>query len=278
MDIILKDKNGVVLQTTNKICKEDIQVRVQTEEVTIKPTELDQVKEGLFSKVTVVGDENFKEENIREGTSMFGKIGTMKGADEEIVTSFISSVDDSLGANCTKLPNGLTSIGAYAFARCTNLALTELPDSVTSIKTYAFQYCTNLALTKLPQNLTSIGASAFQNCSKLAIKEIPASLTVLDGYNHFTNCTGLTEITFLGNVTQIGSASNPIFGGCSNLAKLAFPNVTSVPTLSYGQFLNGTKIASGKGYIYVPDNLVDSFKTATNWSTYKNYIKGISEL
>ena len=41
---------------------------------------------------------------------------------------------------------------------------------------------------------------------------------------------------------------------------------------------NNSSISTRTGYIYVPDNLVDSYKTATNWSTYANQIKPISEL
>ena len=32
------------------------------------------------------------------------------------------------------------------------------------------------------------------------------------------------------------------------------------------------------GYIYVPDALVDSYKKATNWVTYADQIKPLSEL
>ena len=32
------------------------------------------------------------------------------------------------------------------------------------------------------------------------------------------------------------------------------------------------------GYIYVPDALVDSYKTATNWSVFADQIKPLSEL
>lgn len=31
------------------------------------------------------------------------------------------------------------------------------------------------------------------------------------------------------------------------------------------------------GYIYVPDALVDSYKAATNWSTYASQIRPLSE-
>lgn len=40
----------------------------------------------------------------------------------------------------------------------------------------------------------------------------------------------------------------------------------------------GTKIASGTGYVYVPDELVEEYKVATNWSTFANQIKPLSEL
>lgn len=36
-------------------------------------------------------------------------------------------------------------------------------------------------------------------------------------------------------------------------------------------------IVKGTGAIYVPDSEVEAFKTATNWSTYANVIKGWSE-
>jgi len=41
---------------------------------------------------------------------------------------------------------------------------------------------------------------------------------------------------------------------------------------------SNTPIANGTGYIYVPDDLVDAYKTATNWATYASQIKPISEL
>ena len=42
--------------------------------------------------------------------------------------------------------------------------------------------------------------------------------------------------------------------------------------------LKGTTIENGTGYVYVPDDMVDTYKSATNWSTYASQIKGMSEL
>ena len=92
----------------------------------------------------------------------------------------------------TALPcefNGITSIGSYAFAYCTNLALTSLPESLTSIDNYAFNNCTNLALTSLPENLTSIGNYAFHGCTSLTsltFKGTPTSISV-DAFRYCNN-------------------------------------------------------------------------------------------
>ena len=49
-------------------------------------------------------------------------------------------------------------------------------------------------------------------------------------------------------------------------------------TLANTNAFTNTPIESGTGYIYVLDELVDSYKSATNWSTYAEQIKPISEL
>ena len=219
------------------------------------------------------------------------------GGDEELATSYLSSIDDTLGQNTTKLPNGITSIGDYAFYGRSNLALTSLPNSITSIGDYAFDSCGNLALTSLPSNLLKIGQRAFSYCSNLAVTNLPDTLITLSDYAFqscfklkitsipagvieipsycFRYCNSLTEITMHGNITVI---NNYAFQSCNTLAKIVFPNVTGVPTLSNVNAFNYTPIETGTGYIYVPDSLVDSFKSATNWSTYADQIKPLSEL
>ena len=172
------------------------------------------------------------------------------------------------------LSNNITSIPDYAFYYCGKLALTNLPSNITSIGTSAFQNCTNLALTELPSNITSIGTSTFQNCSNLALTSLPEGITKLNS-TVFYSCKNLFEITCNGLIAEIG---NQAFDNCSNLAKFVLPNITKVPTLQQTSAFNNTPIKNGTGYIYVPDALVDSFKSATNWSTYANQIKGLSEL
>ena len=364
--ITLKDKEGVVLHTAKKHCKEDIEVDIDAKQITISPSTEQQIQEGLFGEVIIPAvtadiDEDIKPEHIIEGVNILGVDGGFKGVDssgatatsedmlknktayinneevqgaietydgsytgEAIVGSewealFEAAINNDSGANITKLPanltsikqyafyektdmvltelpNNITSIGKYAFYKCTNLALTELPYQLIDIPSSCFQQCTKLALTKLPDGITKIGNKAFDSCSNMELTELPSGLITIDTYA-FQHCTKLkireipvgvvlisayafynneelTSLRFLGEVRTIGDRT---FYSCSNLTEIIFPNITAVPSV-YPYSFALTPIANGTGYIYVPDDLVDSFKTATNWSTYADQIKPISEL
>ena len=182
-------------------------------------------------------------------------------------------------SNCVELPleemsEGTTLSGVNVFYNCYKLKLQKLPEKQTSISNYCFYNCKEMPLAKLPSNLTSIGTYSFYTCAAMTIKEIPSGVTKIET-NAFRYCSGLTEITCLGDMKSIAAAS---FQNCSNLTKFVLTNITGSVNLLNTSAFASTPIADGTGYIYVPDDLVDSFKTATNWSTYANQIKGVSEL
>ena len=90
----------------------------------------------------------------------------------------------------------------------------------------------------------------FNGCSKLKIIILPASLQYIQGY---------------------------FAKDCSSLDTLICLSETP-PVLGQTNWLNNTPIRNKNGFIYVPDNSVDAYKTASNWSTYADQIKGMSEL
>lgn len=51
----------------------------------------------------------------------------------------------------------------------------------------------------------------------------------------------------------------------------------TVATLENTNALGQSGIANGTGYIYVPSDLVDSYKSATNWSTYANQFRALED-
>ena len=115
------------------------------------------------------------------------------------------------------------------------------------IASYKF-YGSDLTTVNLPE-CTSIGTSTFMNCTNLTTVNLPKCATI--GDTAFMKCTNLTTV---------------IFGA------------DRVVTLMSSHAFNNSAISRRTGYIYVPDNLVDSYKTATNWSTYANQIKPLSKL
>ncbi|WP_394901913.1 leucine-rich repeat domain-containing protein, partial [Bacteroides xylanisolvens] len=65
------------------------------------------------------------------------------------------------------IPDGVTSIGSYAFSGCSSLTSITITDGVTNIGSYAFSGCSSLTSITIPDGVTSIGSYAFSGCSKL---------------------------------------------------------------------------------------------------------------
>lgn len=89
----------------------------------------------------------------------------------------------------------------------------------------------------------------------------------------FYKCSNLKEVWFDGTVSQL-------WVNCfadTSIEKLVI-QAEKVITNGHNTAFSNTPIASGTGYIYVPDDLVDDYKAATNWNQYANQIKSISEM
>ena len=139
---------------------------------------------------------------------------------------------------------------------------------VTDIGTYAFQSCSKLAKASFP-NATKVNGSAFSGCSALVDVNLPKMLSTAN--NAFQGC-GFSKF----DCPSFWYIAGSTFKLCSNLTALVL-RVDRLATLVSTNCLESTPIASGTGYIYVPRSLVDSYKSATNWSTYANQIRAIED-
>ncbi len=119
--------------------------------------------------------------------------------------------------------------------------------------------------------LTRVGANGFYYCESLHTFNCPQVNTV-NAYA-FRGCAALQKLEFPLLADIFGNA----FAGCSNLDTLIL-GLNSVCKLKATNAFLDTPIANGTGYIYVPDDLVERYKTTTNWSTFADQIKPISEL
>lgn len=153
-------------------------------------------------------------------------------------------------------------------------SITEInDDSITSLGGNAFHGCGKLTIVNLP-NLQSIRDAAFRNCSSLKSMVFP-SLTAYNGEGNgiFSGCSALTTVDFHLSV----SFSQYAFFGAKALTALILRGSTVCSLGGTGANAVGTKIADGTGYIYVPGALVDSYKAATNWSTYANQFRALED-
>lgn len=138
------------------------------------------------------------------------------------------------------------------------------------IRSYAFAYCTSLQSISCP-NVAEISQEAFEWCSSLTEVNFPSVTAVQTAV--FQDCEGLVKADF-GSVTNFSSA---VFRRADKLETLIIRTPTQIATAASTTILANTKIASGTGYIYVPQSLLEQYKVATNWATYANQFRAIED-
>ena len=245
----------------------------------------------LVNKLTAIGDA------IREKTGgtaeltldqMVTEIGGITGGGGEVDTT----VEDAYvtGTLTSYTNHTLTKVGRCGFANQFNLQTVDLP-KVTRLEAFAFQTCRKLTSVNLPL-VGSASVNCFQGCITLETISLPSATVInemgLSGCNklnnvHLPNVNSVAQTGFQGcisleklelpSLTKLGFNA---FSGCSNLTTLIIRNTTSVANMTGAAFTN-TPISKGTGYIYVPDELVETYKISTNWATYANQIKPLSE-
>lgn len=165
------------------------------------------------------------------------------------------------------IPNGVTSIGNYAFYRCNITSLT-IPASVTAIGNSAFYGC-NITALSVPASVNSIAASAFYDCTALKSVALSDGLTSIGG-KAFGGCSGLTSFTIPKTVTSLGAN---IVQNCTNLKTIYWNAANcSAPSSSIPvSDSNGvTEIVLGAS---VTDFSRDFNKQINTFNDYKNLKK-----
>ena len=119
-------------------------------------------------------------------------------------------------------------------------------------------------------NVIKIGEFAFNSCYSLERVNLPNCRSFIDEMC-MAYCFALQSID-LPKLEYLGYAS---FEGCKNLTSVTIR--TPFVCRAIGDMFVDTPISNGKGYIYVPTDLVDSYKSATNWSIYADQIRPIQE-
>ena len=178
------------------------------------------------------------------------------------------------------IPEGVSSIGRYAFANYKNLTSVVIGNDVTTIGRNAFTGCSGLRSMVLGDSVTSIGTNVFDSCNNLQFNvygnakylgtkdNLFAALieVVNTSYSSYTmhedaktiaggafyRCSRLNSIVIPDNVTTIGEFA---FAYSSNLTSVVIGNsVTSIERYAF-------RDCSGLISIEIPDSVksIDSY-------------------
>ena len=120
--------------------------------------------------------------------------------------------------NVITLPNGLQSIGAYAFINCKELTSVVIPNSVKSIGDMAFSKCIGITSIRIPKNVTNIDQNIFAyGCDNNPI--------TVDSDNPFYKIDGNCLIEIESNKLISGFLNSIIPNYVNTIDKYAFAGV-----------------------------------------------------
>ena len=140
-------------------------------------------------------------------------------------------------------------------------------DNVVSLRQSALYDCSNLVELNLP-NLTTMGTGAL---GSIGVSEIDFPKLTSVSISGLANSRSLSRAKFAA-LEEIKTMSLSY----TALSELILMN-NFVTTLSASNCFNGTPIANGTGYIYVPQALIEDYKVATNWVTFAEQFRAIED-
>jgi hypothetical protein len=217
------------------------------------------------------------------------------------VTKIGSSAFQQCPLTSVNIPK-VTRLGSYAFQHCTALQSIEL-FNLTMLEASVFNGCTSITSIDAP-NVTTVGTRAFYNCNKATNINLPNATSLAD--YAFYQCNSLASIA----LPQVSSMNNYVFQYCENLKSVDLPKVQRIYGYDFAScyrlerlilrsetmttlaatnafdkcyHLHGTVHSSHNpngdkdGYFYVPRALVDSYKSATNWSTFETQFRALED-
>ena len=186
------------------------------------------------------------------------------------------------GCGRTIIPEGVISIGEYAFSDCSDLTYIKIPESVLSIEDGAFDNCLalkevifedgdkdlSLGCNKHGVN-SSVGEGLFYDCPIESVRlgrNFSYSSSSFEGYSPFYSKANLSSVVIGESVTNI---SDYAFYGCSSLISISIPEgMTTISDYAFYDCSNLTSIIIPESVTYIGNK---AFYGCWNIKTVINY-------
>ena len=199
--------------------------------------------------------------------------------------------DDETEITSLVIPDGVTSIGSYAFHQCTDITSIVIPQSVIEIGNVAFGGCESLEQIIFPESVTIMGSDVFYNTKWIeGLPEgivyigkilygykgrIPSyfNLTVKDGTKGiasggFSN-SWIKSVVIPSSVVSIGSYA---FENCQSLSSVY--SYIKEPLELEGTFNGINKYAK----LYLPAGTLNKYNNVLGWDVFSQMIEIETEI
>ena len=178
-----------------------------------------------------------------------------KGYQEPVVQDIADAIREknglTVGYKIAEMPQAIRNLGSSS-----SLFLQMVERSIISVE---------------DDTAVLIGNSAFRWASSL--NNVFFSRARVIGADAFRNTSNLRRATFM----EVDTIDGRAFQESSRLETLVIGSNRVARLIDTNAFI-ATPIFMGAGYIYVPENLVDAYKTAQNWRSFASQIKPMTEL
>lgn len=247
---------------SNKYGYNNVKVKaVESKELNIVPSTENQVKEGLFNKVTVEGDSELLPENIKKGVRLFEVEGTANTTNLKITDASYLFYSKSRLDYLEELLSACENVSdtSHMFDNCyatpLELDLSNFDTSNVTNMEYMFNQCSQFNI---------LGLSNFNTSNVTNMRYM------------FCDCTSITELDLSNfNISNVTSMER-MFHSCSNLTKLNLNNLNAEKVKSVQNFLTSVR---GLIELNFMNNLGKGYTQKTiNYSAYKLDLSKCTEL
>lgn len=192
------------------------------------------------------------------------QIESFKARFYDVNNNLIGELQRTYDANGTNITSAETQSYASSAYRV------ELGDAFVRIQNNAFKGFTHITSLSLGNNVAFVAKNFVSGCTALQTLELPSDYNMYLDPNFICNCDSLKKITIPSGTTAIYRNTIHDCGTLQSITILKPNGVLSFWSSSGTVFQNTNNCA-----IYVPSNLVDSYKSASGWSTVSSRIQAI---